>query len=80
MLPLIFRSDERTEGAGFAEVGVFTVSLGLGFGVGGCGAACVSFSAALLPGSLILDLENILSCLDEGHRIDGVAASPDFVV
>src|SRR6056297_3612234 len=78
-LPVISRSEDSTDGAGFdfggadalkSEPAGLAASVPLG----------VSVSDALGPGSLILDLENILSSSYISHGVDGVAVHTDLVV
>ena len=44
------------------------------FGRSGCSEAVFG------PGSLMRDLENILACPNEGHRINGCAVQAYFVM
>ena len=74
-LPLIVRSDDRIDGAGFG--------LGDDVGVEVAGLADVVLGVAVvLPvvGSSDFGLENILSCLYIIHRVNGIAVGVNFIM
>ena len=77
-LPVIVKSDDRTEAAGFdfgaEELKSIPVRGDEAFGV------VVLSASALGPGSFILLLENICRCLDKGHRVNRFAPDPNLVV
>ena len=87
MLPVTCRSADSRDAGGFALGADALNSLGEGEGLldgalDGAGAEdFVAASESLLgEGSLILLLENIVSCLDIDHRVHGLATHTHFVV
>ena len=54
--------------------------LGLDFESEALPSGPVSAAEDFAPGSLILDLENIASCRDEGHRVHRIAIAPHLVM
>lgn len=82
MFPVTTRSDESTDAGGLA-LGAVGVNSGGALDVDASlplGAVDSSLPDFLGPGSLILLLENISCCLDEGHRVDWFAVQAHFVV
>ena len=85
-LPTTVRSELSSEGVGLdfgEEEGIEDMSapdLGLEVEAEAPPSAPLSAAEGFAPGSLILDLENIASCRDEGHRVHRIAIAPHLVM